>query len=397
MSLAPVASADDDILTPTVRRFLRTAVFWIAITTIILVIAVVGLLFSGAMLAGEEPLGPDNPAPEGAKALVEVLRHEGVDVSMTTSLDSAEMAIGDPAGTTLVVHDPDGILTEKQWGDVAELAQTIVLIDPGYAALTELAPDVYQSGYVADRELEAGCRLDAAQAAGTISGEGAGFRTTGATVATCFDSGDDTYSLVQVDHGRAAITVLGATEALTNGRIVESGNAALALNLLGGQPALVWYTPGLEDVDDAPVTADQLSPDWVVPVLLTLVLVFVATAVWRGRRFGPLIVENLPVTVRSSETMIGRARLYQHSSARLHAIDSLRIGTIDRLARLVGLPTLATVDEVVSSVAHLTGRNEPEVRLLLVDATPRSDRDLVSLSDQLLTLEAAVASRLRPE
>lgn len=115
MSLAPELRADDDILTPTVRRFLRRSLFWIGIVTIILVIAVVGLLFSGSQLAGGEALGPDNPAPGGTKALVEVLRHEGVEVSITTGLGSTESAIDDASRTTLVVNDSSGILTEEQW------------------------------------------------------------------------------------------------------------------------------------------------------------------------------------------------------------------------------------------------------------------------------------------
>ena len=66
--------------------------------------------------------------------------------------------------------------------------------------------------------------------------------------------------------------------------------------------------------------------------MILLLLVFLAAAFWRGRRLGPLVVENLPVVVRASETMEGRARLYQKSSARLHALDALRIGAIQRLA-----------------------------------------------------------------
>ena len=403
MSVTPVRDsrelpADDEILTPTVRAAARKALFWIVTVTIILIIAAVGLLFSGTLLATEEPLGPENPAPEGAKALVQVLGNQGVDVSIVASLTAAERAIDDPAGTTLVVNDIDDLLTDDQWGDVAGLADTIVLIDPDFTALTELAPDVYQAGFVDDAARAADCDLPAAEAAGTVTGGGFGFSTTEDVVATCFGNGSDSYSVIQVERRGALITILGATESMSNGRIVEEGNAALALNLLGSQPDLVWYTPGFDDLAGGPpATIADYSPDWVVPVMLTLVLAFIATAIWRGRRFGPLIVENLPVTVRSSETMHGRARLYQKASARLHALDSLRIGTIDRLARLVGLPRLATVDEVITSVAGLSGRDQRDVRMLLVDAVPANDQQLVELSDQLLILEAAVTSRLRPQ
>lgn len=403
MSTAPTIHPDDDILTPTVRRFLRRSLFWIGIATIIVIIATIGLLFAGSIAGTGQPLGPGNPAPEGTKALARVLEQQGVDVTVTDGLDATADAIDDAAGTTLLVHDPDAILTEEQWERAADLADTLVLVDPGFEALTVIAPDVYQAGIVDEGTVEAGCGFAPAQTAGTITRGGSGFRTDedaeqGAGdrgLTTCFDSGDDTFSLIRLDEGAKSITVFGATDTLTNGRIVEKGNAALALGLLGSQPALVWYTPGLDDYDDAPATVADFAPGWVFPVSLTLVLIFIAIAIWRGRRFGPLIVENLPVTVRSSETMLGRARLYERSSARLHAIDTLRIGTIDRLSKLVGLPRLATVDEVVRSVAALSGPQEPQVRMLLVDAIPQNDRHLIELSDQLLLLEGAVADAVR--
>ena len=69
-----------------------------------------------------------------------------------------------------------------------------------------------------------------------------------------------------------------------------------------------------------------------------LVLVALGAVFWRSRRVGPLVVENLPVVVRASETMEGRARLYERSNSRLHALDALRVGTVARLARTCGLP-----------------------------------------------------------
>jgi len=126
------------------------------------------------------------------------------------------------------------------------------------------------------------------------------------------------------------------------------------------------------------------------------VLTALAAAFWRGRRFGPLIVENLPVTVRANETMQGRARLYEKSSARLRALDSLRIGTVERIASLCGLSRLASVDDVVVSAAAVTGLAVDQVRHVLLDAVPATDRELVELSDRLLTLERAVAASVTP-
>jgi hypothetical protein len=245
----------------------------------------------------------------------------------------------------------------------------------------------------------ADCDLRAATNAESVTGDGDGYRVIddGADAVACLSSGDDVYSLIQLDRGASSLTVLGTTDALSNEHIAERGNAALALTLLGATPSLVWYVPTFADVEvltDESIAA--LTPGWVVPIMVLLGLIVIAAAIWRGRRFGPLVVENLPVTVRSSETMEGRARLYATASARLRALDALRIGTIARLATACGLPRTATVDEVVNAAASVVGMIPVDLHNLLVDAEPRSDAQLVTLSDELLRVERAVHTAARP-
>jgi hypothetical protein len=147
------------------------------------------------------------------------------------------------------------------------------------------------------------------------------------------------------------------------------------------------------------VTADGVlpAPTWVTLAIILAALVLVASGVWKGRRFGPLVVEPMPVTVRASETQEGRARLYQRASARTHALDALRIGAITRLAALCGLPRRSSLDEVIGAIATRTGRSAVSVRGLLLDDTPTSDLQLVQLSDELLELEDDVAAAVIPE
>jgi hypothetical protein len=191
--------------------------------------------------------------------------------------------------------------------------------------------------------------------------------------------------------------VLGATTALTNEAATAAGNGALALGLLGQQPRLIWLAPTLAELaGETPPTMGELSPEWVVPFALLAVLTVIAAAVVQGRRMGPLVIEPLPVTVPSSETMRGRARLYGASRARLRAADALRLGAIGRLARDTGLATTATVDEVVASVAAVTTSPIAGIRDLLVDRVPGTDRELVELSDALLRLERDVHASVRP-
>jgi hypothetical protein len=242
--------------------------------------------------------------------------------------------------------------------------------------------------------LNAKCDLPGARRAGTVTGFSDLFRITGTDATGCFPE-DSYFGMVRVTKARQAITLVGATTTFTNESILQKGNAAFALGLFGQTRHLVWYLPSAADASGSPDGAVPI-PAWVTPAILLASAVLLAAAIWRGRRFGPVVVERMPVFVRASETLEGRARLYQKSSDRTHVLDSLRIGAIARIARVGGLSALASVDEVIGAVARATGSDVPGLRALLVDTVPRTDADLLRLSEQLAEVEAAFAKAVRP-
>jgi hypothetical protein len=382
--------------TPTVRTVARRWAPWAIVTVIVLIAAVVALAASGE--SAGTALSATNPAPAGSQAVARVVEQQGVTVTETSSLGETAEVVVDAASTTIAVYDPDAILTSDQLERLGGLASSIVLIDPGFAALDVLAPTISPAGEVTG-ELTADCDEPAVTRAGTLTGDGSGFRLTepSANAVHCLASGDDVYSLVAVPAGAGTITALGTTSALQNEHIDELGNAAFALTLFGHTADLVWYLPGVDDlVESSPPTLAELTPEWVTPVVLLLVLSAIAAAFWRGRRFGRLVTEPLPVTVRASETMEGRARLYATASARLHAADSLRVGTIGRVGVECGLPRAATLDDVIAAASALIDTDPGDVSALLVDDIPTTDRELVELSDRLSAFEARVHAAVRP-
>jgi hypothetical protein len=377
------------VVTPTVRTSLKRTAFWSIGSVVAVLIAIVLLLVRGVSGPGGVFLSATNPAPGGAMAVAEVLRDRGVTVEVVDTQRDAKAAL-DGTDATLLFHDADAYLEPDRLDGIVSLAAHTVIVEPDFATLREVVPEVSAAGAV-EGVLKADCAIPAVSNAGTVLGDGSGYRLTteSAGAVTCLGSGDDVHSLIQVAHDDHTVTVLGASAALTNEHVAKNGNAALALTLLGEHDTLVWYQPTLADVAGGSATIADLTPEWVSPALALMFLVVIAAGVWRGRRLGPLAVEHLPVTVPANETMDGRARLYQKASARLRALDALRVGTVSRLAVVCGLPPSASVAEVAAFTASVTGRNLHEVRRLLLEAEPATDRELITLSDDLLTLEKA--------
>lgn len=382
------------ITTPTVRRAVKRWLFWIGAATLVVLLGVLMVALNGA---GRQPqlLGPSEAAPVGAQALVRVLEDNGITVSAASSLDQAESAVASAggAGVTLLVADTLGALSGEDWQRLAGLADHLVLVEPEPTDLDALDLPLSitfpTDGVI---ETDASCGVRAAERAGSI--EGAGLLYDVEADARCFVT-EDGAALVRfssVTTGGPDLSVFGVGEALTNETITRAGNAALALGLLGEHPDLVWYLPGPADIEGE--TIADLTPAWVNPVAWTLLLTGVAAALWRGRRLGPVVIEDLPVVVRTTESMEGRARLYARDGSRLRALDALRVGTLRRLSTGLALGRASGVEVIIAAVADITGRDPRELRALLLETEPGDDRDLVRLSDQLLDLERAVQSRV---
>ncbi|MFB2584741.1 DUF4350 domain-containing protein [Herbiconiux liukaitaii] len=410
--------------TPRVRSTARRAVFWVVVVVAALVVAVLTVVLGASATPDTDRYSIENAGPTGSRAVAEVLRQQGVDVVGAASLEEATAALdgaggsgGAGADATLLVADVYGYLDDDRRAELADLVRSsgadLVLVEPWSSDLDVLAPGIANAGSPeGDDILEAGsgCGIEAAERGGTITAPNATYRpvaaggdANGGEVDTCFlaGSGDsgDAFALIRSTTANGTVTVFGGGDSLTNGLVAQEGNAALALGLLGGDETLVWYIPGYDDLaldGEAPETLGTLTPVWVTPVLLLLILTTIAAGIWRGRRFGPVVVENLPVTVRASETMEGRARLYAKHSAHGRALDAVRIGTITRLTSMLALPRYAGVVEVSRSVAAVTGRHVDEVYDTIVGAVPRSEAELLALSDRLLLLEQEVSRATTP-
>jgi Domain of unknown function (DUF4350) len=364
----------------------------------LLIIVVFGVAYA-ALRSGEHHgrLDPRSPDHYGSRAVAELLRQQGVSVRVVTTAARAIDATG--PGTTLLVAEPD-LLTPRQLTALRQATATsggrTVLLAPGETAVRTLAPTTSAIGPATVHARAPHCDLPEARRAGPADLGGIVYETTVAGADTCYPAGGHPSLLrLPATTGHGDTVVVGAPDAFYNHRLAKQGNASLALQLLGHHPRLVWYLPSLSDNSVGAVRErgffDLIPGGWRWGAIQLAIAVAIA-ALWRARRLGPVVAEDLPVVVRAAEATEGRARLYRRANARARAAESLRQATRARLAPLVGVPPSLAHDAetLVPAVAAHSGTPGPEVRSLLFGPAPADDEALIRLADQLDGLAASL-------
>lgn len=381
---------------PTARQ-LWTRTRGIALAVVILLAAAVAIavIRSGAQHGRLDPRSAD---PYGSRATAELLGDRGVSTRVVTTLDEARAAAG--ADTTLLVAAPD-LLTGHQQSSLRAATKDsggrTILIAPDSPSLGTLAPGVTADPAISfDSTLSPDCDLPAARRAGSADTGGIRYSTSARGADVCYPSdGLPTLLRIPAATGNGDTVVIGAPDILYNNRLDKQGNASLALQLLGSRTHLVWYLPSLSDTsatDAGKKTFLDLLPSGWLWGTLQLFIAAALAALWRARRLGPLVPERLPVAIRASETVEGRARLYRKANARDRAAAALRSTTRTRLAPLIGVsPAQAHAPEALLPAlsARLSGDGQA-LHALLFGPPPGDDAALISLADQLDALEREV-------
>ena len=371
------------------RTHRRGVLVAVAVAALLVVLSVLSL---GSAHPGGD-LDPDNPQGNGAQALAHVLARHGVDVTVVRR--AAELArTRVDAGTTVVVTSTEdlGRATARALDAHTAGAGSVVLASPAPTVIRALRLPVTVERTGGGDHTQARCDDTLLGDLAVDTGPSMGYGRRGAAPVTgCFRvEGSDASLVARVDRGPATYAV-GASDLLTNARITQADNAAVALRLLGQHARLVWYVPDPRDVaagDTGSVRA-QL-PGGLVPALWLAGAAVVATMLWRGRRLGPLVVEPLPVVVKAVESTQGRGRLYRRVRDRGHAAGILRAATTRRLAAHLHLPPGTSSGALVGPVARAAGRDTGSVADLLVTRPVPDDTALTRLADELAALEREV-------
>jgi hypothetical protein len=332
-------------------------------------LAVLALLAAGAVARGgaaEGPyLDPGSTSRSGTRALVDTLRQLGIDVEVPGDARRAARAL-DGAEVALVLGIDAGLDDELEdllanGGRVVVAVPRAPLVDGLTPAAPEAADGIGRTLRTPDCALlpDVGPVASRSWAGFVVPAEGTG----------CFGSGGPAAWLVAVPRGPGLLVALGGPEPLVNAELREADNAVLAASLLAtGTGTLVVLGPA---VVGAPTTGGigDLVPLRARHLLLATVLLAVVAAAWRGRRYGPVVTEPLPVRVPGGELVRAVADLQQRAG--LVGPAGAAPEDDETLVRL-GRDLAAVVAEVTGDPAHASGR--PASTDAPADSTPHRSR-----------------------
>jgi hypothetical protein len=380
-------TALDSAVGPTVTQRWRGA-RWVLLAFVV----IVGVAWLSAYLTAPRPGGPMDPestSPDGARALVTILREHGVEVIEAGDVASVESAAR--PDTLILVAQTFYLLDDELLLRLAALPGDRLLVAPVSRTREELAPEIRVAGATTFGDSEPECDLREATRAGDVRfGLADAYESVGDVPLTrCYGG-----ALVRYTQDGREVTVVSAEDFMTNSGLLNDGNAALAMNLAGSQPRVIWYAATHSETGGGSgggVGIIDLIPVQVGWIVLQLCLAVVLVAVWKGRRMGPLVAEQLPVVVRASETVEGRGRLYRSRRARDRAAQALRTATLQRMTPRLGLGHDADPPAVAEAVVQRCGLNPHAVGHILFGPPPASDPDLVNLANELDTIERQVA------
>jgi hypothetical protein len=361
----------------------RRTTRWVILALVIITVVASATAYLTAPRPGGR-MDAESTSPDGAHAIVSLLRDRGVNVTVAQTVADVERAAR-----------PDSLLlaaeTYNTRGDdllrrLAAVPGDRLVLEPTARARAILTPEIRISS-TEPPSPEPGCDLRAATQAGTVDFQsGTYVGIDGTALTRCYGG-----AVVRYSTGDRTITVVDGADFMTNGSLLSEGNAALAMNLAGERSQLIWYAPQHpEGLAKDGSTIGELIPEAVLWIVWQLLLAVVLVALWQGRRLGPLVAERLPVVVRASETVEGRARLYRSRRARTQAAEALRAATLHRLLPRLGLGASASDSAVATTIAQRCAADVRRIHHALFGPIPNTDSELLHLAHELDDIERQV-------
>lgn len=347
----------------------------------------------------KEPYDIHSVSSDGVRALAQVL-NDHYDVSVDQVPSAAKAILAAQQGKPVTIFNA-GRLQNNDFETLLTTSNAdITLVGFGYYLLESLAESGLELQGYNDKPVSRGtCSISTK--AQTISATGnaiivrdpqalADSQYLGRGPAQlCFAYADGYgYLELPLKSGKT-LRIITNPELVTNKYLDKDDNAALALYATGRGSEVAFYNA--ENADS--FNSDQQLkpyPSWLVPLMWQFALLALVWAFIVGRRQGRIVNEPLPVVAQGTETTVGRAGLYQRARASEHSGRILRIATIIRLGRRLGISPNADATLVTQTVSMACNRTAKEIEYILYGPAPASAVELTQLSQALEQLEEEV-------
>lgn len=347
----------------------------------------------------KEPYDIHSVSSDGVRALAQVL-NDHYDVSVDQVPSAAKAILAAQQGKPVTIFNA-GRLQNNDFETLLTTSNAdITLVGFGYYLLESLAESGLELQGYNDKPASRGtCSISTKAQTISATGNAIIVRNPQALADSqylgrgpaqlCFAYADGYgYLELPLKSGKT-LRIITNPELVTNKYLDKDDNAALALYATGRGSEVAFYNA--ENADS--FNSDQQLkpyPSWLVPLMWQFALLALVWAFIVGRRQGRIVNEPLPVVAQGTETTVGRAGLYQRARASEHSGRILRIATIIRLGRRLGISPNADATLVTQTVSMACNRTAKEIEYILYGPEPASAVELTQLSQALEQLEEEV-------
>ncbi|HSP03444.1 MAG TPA: DUF4350 domain-containing protein [Acidimicrobiales bacterium] len=357
----------------------------IAFGALLVAAVLVGAYLTAARQTQGSPLDPSSTAPDGARAVVEL-------VDALATMDVLDEIPGDDVDAALVLQDRFDRDAQDALLDWVDAGGTLVVADVDSTTTPPVVGTV-------TGPFEVTCAGDVPAGLADVSrlevADGFRVAVPAGAAGSCSPPGDGALVVVE-DVGAGRVVSVAGPSTFTNRYLDEADNAVLAAALLAPDagtraaflsPSLVVGTgdAGLVDLVDTPVRA----------ALAQLVVAFLLAALWRARRLGRPVAEPQPVPIEASELTQAVGRVLARSDRPGPAAAALRDRARRDLSAPLGLPLDASAEAVVDALSRRTELSPAEARRAAIDPVTTDD-DLVEVATLLTRIRKDTTHGRRP-
>lgn len=313
-------------------------------------------------------LDPKSPGPYGTKALVLLLEELGAQVDVVRDLPLVGYDVA------LVLEDYLGDEELDAMDSWVNEGGTLVVADP----YSPLIPFDYVFNPEPDAIAVNDCHIPALKGIKALSGTYQLLQEDGVAQA-CF--GDGTSGQVVIGpKGNGTLVALANPELLVNENIGNEDNAVLAGALLSPKPGMkLAIVAGSANFGGGPDTIYELMGDRSFQGIYQLVIGFLIYALWRARRLGKPVCEDLPVELSASDLVRSTGNLLRKAQCREQVGQLLKSDLRRRLVRRLNLGAGLAAENVAEIASARTGIPIEKFKSALLPSPIDTDGDLVAL------------------